>query len=134
MSTVTIFYADSADSDHVKQWLDGSTPQAACEELPEGRVLISTLGSDIELSQITDPSSFLDHALLWLHEQGSVTHGRGVTIFRPAITVRLGQGNRKFTETEFQPLHIHYDEQTLQTRIMAAYAQRARLPCAMRSA
>ena len=87
--------------------------------------LISALTSDLELAQeITDPSSLLDHALLWLHEQGAVTLGRGLTIFRPAITVRLEPGNRKFTETDFQPLHIHYDEQTLQTHIMAAYAER----------
>ncbi len=87
--------------------------------------LISALTSDLELAQeITDPSSLLDHALLWLHEQGAVTLGRGLTIFRPAITVRLEPGSRKFTETDFQPLHIHYDEQTLQTHIMAAYAER----------
>ena len=87
--------------------------------------LISALTGDLELAQeITDPSSLLDHALLWLHEQGAVTLGRGLTIFRPAITVRLEQGNRKFTETDFQPLHIHYDEQTLQTHIMAVYAER----------
>ena len=88
-------------------------------------VLISALQRDIELARdISDPSSLLDHALLWLHEQGVVTLGRGLTIFRPAITVRLQPGNRKFTETNFQPLHIHYDEQTLQTHIMAAYAER----------
>ena len=87
--------------------------------------LISALVSDLELAQeITDPSSLLDHALLWLHEQGAVTLGRGLTIFRPAITVRLERGSRKFTETDFLPLHIHYDEQTLQTHIMAAYAER----------
>ena len=87
--------------------------------------LISALTSDLELVQeITDPSGLLDHALLWLHEQGAVTLGRGLTIFRPAITVRLEPGSRKFTETDFQPLHIHYDEQTLQTHIMAAYAER----------
>ena len=87
--------------------------------------LISALGSDLELAQeIIDPSSLLDHALLWLHEQGAVTLGRGLTIFRPAITVRLEPGNRKFTETDFQPLHLHYDERTLQTHIMAAYAER----------
>ena len=87
--------------------------------------LTSALTSDLELAQeITDPSGLLDHALLWLHEQGAVTLGRGLTIFRPAITVRLEPGGRKFTETDFQPLHIHYDEQTLQTHIMAAYAER----------
>ena len=87
--------------------------------------LIAALGNDIDLSkEITDPPSLLDHALLWLHEQGAVTLGRGLTIFRPAITVRLEPSNRKFTEADFQPLHIHYDEQTLQTHIMAAYAER----------
>ncbi len=87
--------------------------------------LISALGSDLVPAQeMTDPSSLLDHALLWLHEQGTVTLGRGLTIFRPAITVRLEPGNRKFTEADFQPLAIHYDEQTLQTHIMAAWAER----------
>ncbi len=87
--------------------------------------LISALGNDLELSQeISDPSSLLDHALLWLHEQAVVTLGRGLTIFRPAITIRLDPGNRKFTETDYQPLHIHYDEQTLQTHIIATYAER----------
>ena len=87
--------------------------------------MISALTNDLELKQeINDPSSLLDHALLWLHEQGAVTLGRGLTIFRPAITVRLEPGSRKFTETDFQPLQLHYDEQTLQTHIMAAYAGR----------
>ena len=86
--------------------------------------LIAALTADSELTQeISDPSGLLDHALLWLHEQGAVTLGRGLTIFRPAITVRLQQGSRKFTEADFQPLHIHYDEQTLQTHIMATYAR-----------
>ncbi len=88
-------------------------------------VLISALASDLELSrEINDPSALLDHALLWLHEQNVITLGRGLTIFRPAITVRLKAGNRKFTETDFQPLHIHHEEQTLQTHIIAAYAER----------
>lgn len=87
--------------------------------------LISALTNDLELTQeISDPSSLLDHALLWLHEQGAVTLGRGLMIFRPAITVRLEPSSRKFTDTDFQPLRIHYDEQTLQTHIMAAYAER----------
>ena len=87
--------------------------------------LTSALTSDPELAQeISDPSSLLDHALLWSHELGAVTLGRGLTIFRPAITLRLEPGSRKFTESDFQPLHIHYDEQTLQTHIMAVYAER----------
>ena len=87
--------------------------------------LISALESDLELKQeISDPSGLLDHALLWLHEQKVVTLGRGLTIFRPAITVRLKPDNRKFTDADFKPLDIHYGEQTLQTHIIAAYAER----------
>jgi len=87
--------------------------------------LTSALTGDLELApEISDPSSLLDHALLWLHEQGAVTLGQGLTIFRPAITVRLEPGSRKFTKTDFKPLDIHYDGQTLQTHIMKAYAVR----------
>ena len=87
--------------------------------------LISALKSDLELAkEISNPSSLLDHALLWLHEQRVVTLGKGLTIFRPAITVRLKPDKRKFTEADFRPLQLHYDEQTLQTHIIAAYAER----------
>ena len=88
--------------------------------------LISALQNDIELAARTntDWSGLLDHALLWLHEQDVMTLGAGLTIFRPAITVRLRPGNAKFTEAHFNPLAIHYEEQTLQTHIMAAYAER----------
>ena len=87
--------------------------------------LMASLAGDLELSrEITDPSKLLDRALLWLHEQGVVTLGKGLTIFRPAITVHLEPDNRPFTKTDFQPLQQHYDEQVLQTHIMATYAER----------
>ena len=109
--------------------LTGPAPANACgKDVQVATTLggmIPALRSDIELARdITDPSGLLDHALLWLHEKGVVTLGRGLTIFRPAITIRLEPGNRKFTEGNFQPLNIHYDEQTLQTHIVAAYAER----------
>ena len=87
--------------------------------------LTEALSSDIELKrEIGDPSKLLDRALLWLHEQGIVALGRGLTIFRPAITVHLEPERRGFTDTDFKPLDLHYREQTLQTHIMSAYAQR----------
>ncbi|MCY3878020.1 MAG: ATP-dependent helicase [Rhodobacteraceae bacterium] len=86
--------------------------------------LIQALKGDPGLPKdLNDPSSLLDHALLWMHEQGAVTLGRGLTIFRPAITVRLAPKNRIYTHADFEPLKIHYDEQTLQTHIMATYAE-----------
>ena len=87
--------------------------------------LISALQSDWELrSAVTDPTRLLDRALLWLHEQGVVTLGKGLTIFRPAMTIYLEPSTRGFTKSDFEPLNLHYEEQILQTHIMAAYAER----------
>lgn len=87
--------------------------------------LMATLNGDLELSgAVSDPSKLLDRALLWLHEQGVVTLGKGLTIFRPAMTINLEPGTRQFTETDFAPLKLHYQEQVLQTHIMAAYAEK----------
>jgi ATP-dependent DNA helicase RecQ len=87
--------------------------------------LMASLNGDFELSSaVNDPSKLLDRALLWLHEQGVVTLGKGLTIFRPAMTINLEPGNRLFTETNFEPLKLHYQEQVLQTHIMATYAEK----------
>ena len=87
--------------------------------------LMSALRSDLELgSAVTDQTRLLDRALLWLHEQGVITLGKGLTIFRPAMTIQLESGTRAFTKSDFEPLNLHYEEQILQTHIMAAYAER----------
>lgn len=87
--------------------------------------LMAALSSDLELcNAVSDPTRLLDRALLWLHEQEAVTLGKGLTVFRPAMTIELEPGRREFTLSDFEPLKIHYDEQTLQTHIMAAYAER----------
>lgn len=87
--------------------------------------LLAALNTDLEIGkQIKEPSRLLDRALLWLHEQEVITLGKGLTVFRPAITVHLEPGNRQFTKADFEPLQLHYDEQTLQIHIMAAYAER----------
>ena len=87
--------------------------------------MMASLKGDFELSTaISDPSRLLDRALLWLHEQGVVTLGKGLTIFRPAMTIHLAPGSQQFTEPDFEPLKLHYQEQVLQTHIMGAYAER----------
>jgi ATP-dependent DNA helicase RecQ len=107
--------------------LDAAPPQARGKDVQVETTigaLMAALRGDLELtSAIKDPSKLLDRALLWLHEQGVVTLGKGLTIFRPAMTVYLKPGNRRFTEGDFEPLHLHYEEQVLQTHIMAAYAE-----------
>jgi ATP-dependent DNA helicase RecQ len=86
--------------------------------------LNAALAGDLEIRpNVRDVTKLLDRALLWLHEQEVVTLGKGLTIFRPAMTVRLEPGTRQFTQSDFEPLRMHYDEQTLQIHIMAEYAR-----------
>lgn len=86
--------------------------------------LVGALSSDLLLmNQITNVSRLLDRSLLWLHEQEILTLGRGLTIFRPAMTLHIAPGTSKFTNEHYDPLAEHYAEQTLQTHVMAAFAE-----------
>jgi ATP-dependent DNA helicase RecQ len=53
-----------------------------------------------------------------------VTLGKGLTIFRQAMTVHLNPSGGQFTVKDFTPLEDHYTEQTIQTHVMAAYAEK----------
>ncbi len=88
--------------------------------------LLAALTADIELrsSGIKDMTKLMERALLWLHEQEVVTLGKGLTVFRPAMTVHLNPAGGRFTQTHFLPLDEYYAEQTVQTHVMAAYAER----------
>lgn len=88
--------------------------------------LLATLTGDALLrgSGIQDVTKLMDRALLWLHEQEVVTLGRGLTIFRQAMTVHLTPSGGLFTVKDFLPLEEHYAEQTIQTHVMAAYAEK----------
>ncbi len=87
--------------------------------------LTAALTSHSELKNLVrDHTRLLSHALLWLHEQGVVTLGRGLTVFHPAMTIQLEPDRRrKFSDSDFEPLLMHYAERTLQTHIMDAYAK-----------
>ncbi len=87
--------------------------------------LLSALTSDalIKTSGIRDMTKLMERALLWLHEQQVVTLGKGLTVFRQAMTVHLNPGRAGFTKKDYLPLEEHYREQTVQTHVMAAYAE-----------
>jgi ATP-dependent DNA helicase RecQ len=90
--------------------------------------LLAALNGDALLrdSGVRDMGKLMGRTALWLHEQGVVTLGRGLTVFRPAITVHVNPKTRRqgFTQENFRPLEAHYEEQTIQTHVMAAYAER----------
>ena len=79
-----------------------------------------------------DLGKLLDRALLWLHEQEIIRLNRGLTVFRPAMTIHLAEPSaaatdgrrRPFTDADFEPLKLHYREQVLQVHVMAEFATR----------
>jgi len=88
--------------------------------------LLATLTGDAFLrgSGVQDMTKLMERVLLWLHEQEVISLGKGLTVFRPAITVHLNPEPRGFTQKDFIPLEEHYAEQTIQTHVMAAYAEK----------
>lgn len=88
--------------------------------------LMAALNGDavIKTAGVRDMTKLMERALLWLHEQQVLTLGKGLTVFRSAMTIHLNPGRAGFTAKDFLPLQEHYREQTLQTHVMAAYAEK----------
>ncbi len=89
-----------------------------------GAMLDAMNGDGLLRAEVKDMTRLMDRALMWLHEQQVATLGRGLTVFRPAITVHLNPKGGPFTVQHFAPLEEHYSETTIQTHVMAAYAER----------
>ncbi|MBC2834088.1 RecQ family ATP-dependent DNA helicase [Paragemmobacter straminiformis] len=88
--------------------------------------LIATLNGDavIRAAGIKDMTKLMERGLLWLHEQEVLTLGKGLTVFRSAMTIHLNPERGQFAAKDFLPLQEHYREQTVQTHVMAAYADK----------
>ena len=87
--------------------------------------LLNAIRSAPELkTTIKNPEKVLDRALLWLHEQEVIRLNKGLAVFRPAMSIQLSQQQHRFTNADFMPLKLHYDDQVLQIHVMAEYVQR----------
>ncbi len=86
--------------------------------------LLAAITADLFLSsRVGNPAKLMERALLWLHEQEVVRLHKGLTVLRPAITIRVRPERRGFTKADFTPLEIHYAEQVLQIHVMSTYAE-----------
>ncbi len=86
--------------------------------------LLAAIRSDLTLTNaVKDPGKLTDRALLWLHEQEVIRLNKGLTVFRPAMTIRLQPERRGFAQADYTSLKLHYDEQVLQIHVMAEYVQ-----------
>ena len=87
--------------------------------------LLNSVTSDMAITgEVRNPNRLMDRALLWLHEQEVIRLNRGLTVFRPAMTIRLASERRGFAQSDFASLKMHYDEQVIQIHVMAEYVQR----------
>ena len=93
-------------------------------ETTVGELLASLLGDAFLKGAVNEMTKLMERALLWLHEQEIIALGKGLTVFRPAMTIYLNPEKRGFTKKDFAPLAEHYTEQTIQTHVMATYAER----------
>ncbi len=81
--------------------------------------------SDLDLkAKVRDPVRLLERGLMWLHEQDVLRLNKGLAVFRPAMTIHLEQGRRRFSKADYEPLEMHYEEQILQVHVMDEYVQR----------
>ena len=88
--------------------------------------LLQAIESDVTLKgRVRDSAKLLDRALLWLHEQEVLRLNKGLVVFRPAMTIRLEQRDRRgFSGVDFEPLALHYKGQVLQIHVMKEFAER----------
>ena len=104
-----------------------SPPAARGNDLPVSTTtgaLTEALHLEGALEPGSDPADMLQQALLWLHDQEIVRLNQGLNILRSAMTIELKDRRRQFTEADYEPLALHYQEQTFQVHIMAEYAER----------
>jgi len=88
-----------------------------------GKLLQAVAGDPGLQGHLRDPRRLVDRSLLWLHEQEVVRLNRGLTVFRPAMTIHLARERRGFKQADFQSLQLHYDGTVRQIHIMAEFAQ-----------
>ena len=80
--------------------------------------LVSRNGDERKLRRL------MERALLWLHEQDVIRLNRGLTVFRPAMTIVLDPDRRGFRQSDYESLALHYDASVRQIHVMAEFAQR----------
>ena len=89
--------------------------------------LLKVIEDDLALrSATTNTQQLMERALLWLHEQEVIRLNRGLTVFRPAMTIALAPERRGFKQQDFKDLQLHYDRTVRQIHVMAEFAEKGR--------
>ncbi len=92
----------------------------------KARDLLDAIDADLDLkTTLRDPPTAMEHALLYMHDNGVLELDKGRSVFRSAMTIRTGpeDSKRRFVKDDFAPLEDFYRERTLQTHVMHEYAR-----------
>ena len=95
-----------------------TTLGALTQAIEDDLTLVSRNGDERKLHRL------MERSLLWLHEQEVVRLNRGLTVFRPAMTIVLDRDPRGFKQSDHKSLALHYDATVRQIHVMAEFAQR----------
>ena len=94
-------------------------------ETTMGRLMQALLVEKTFEETIRKPDRLLHYALLWLHDLEVIRLGRGLLVFRPAMTIQLPEDRkRQFATDDYKPLEDHYLKRTVRIHVMEEYAQR----------
>lgn len=91
-----------------------------------GSDLTDALRQDIELrSVLKDSLAAMDRGLMFLHENKIIRMQNGLAIFRQAMTIRVMEEakSRRYSNTDYKPLEVHYREKIFQIHVMNEYAR-----------
>ena len=112
--------------DHLLSCLPpGSRGTDLLAETTLGKLTLAIESDLILKSRVRRPDKLLERALMWLHEQEVIQLNKGLAVFRPSMTIRLQQRERRgFAKADFEPLAFHYTGQILQIHVMAEFAKR----------
>lgn len=92
----------------------------------KARELLDAIEADLAVrSLLRDPATALEHALLYLHDNGVLELDKGRSVFRSAMTIETDTQalGRRFVKEDYAPLDEHYRDRRLQTHVMHEYAK-----------
>ena len=74
---------------------------------------------------IHDPHAAIEHGLRYLHEMNIIQLKSGVGLITQAMRIELSPNgsNRRYSEGDYMPLKIHYQERNFQIHVMQEFAK-----------
>ncbi len=88
--------------------------------------LVQAVRHNIYLAaEVRDPLAAVDRALMFLHEQQAIILQQGLAVFRQAMTIRVlpQPPQRRYSQADYEPLRMHYQERVFQVHVMNEYAR-----------